>query len=76
MSAVAEIDARYYRLGFAVDLPLPQAPRALGLPAIADAFQPYWTVEWHEATRFVTRWSADGVPSLLCCLRRTELPLG
>ncbi len=75
LSAVAETGARYYLLGLAVDLPLPNAPRALRLPEIAAAFQPYWTVEWDEATRFVTRWSADGVPSLLCCLRRTEVPL-
>lgn len=63
--------ARYVVLGFATRLPLPNAPSPLSAEGMQEVLGPHWTLEWQRPTRFMTRWAQDGVPALMCSLRRT-----
>jgi len=71
LALVTAEGARYVLLGFSIRLPMPNAPSPLTAEGLQEMLSPHWRMEWHRASRFVTRWAQNGVPALMCSLRRT-----
>jgi hypothetical protein len=62
---------RYYMLGFAIEIPSPDAPRQVSDTEIRDIFtaEAGWAVQASRPARFVTHGFGD-IPALAVCAER------
>ena len=66
---------RYYLLGFAINPPMPNAPRQVTESELRERFAPDcgWRILVVRPARFLIRTAPNGVPAIAACVERVQL---